>query len=392
MFKNKRIHNKTNNETNDNPNTKHGLTIFAKILLILLTCILIAAISSVGILFFYFNSKLEQIEYSSLSKEDLDIDPAVDNELSDYRNIALLGIDARSDTFSPGNRSDCIMIISINKTNNNVKIASVYRDMYLNIDNRGLDKVNHAYSFGGPQLALDTLNKNLDLNISEFVAINFDSVRYAVDSVGGVTMEIDSEETKYINRYLNSLNTQFGTSSPNITKAGVYTLDGVQALSYGRIRYTSGGDYKRTERMRDVLLAVFNKAKNMDIATLNKLLDSMLPHVYTNISKTQILNEIPRINSYTVQNNFGWPDVDMVDGKKISGIWYGVPINLEKSVSKLHEDLFNQKDYVPSEQVKSISSSIIKKTQSNLWLHKISCKVCFKIPYSYFYYLFFLPI
>lgn len=346
MFKNNRLH------------------IILKILLVLLICVLVIAISFSVTFFLYFNNKLGKIEYSNLSKKDLNINPVIDDQLSNYRNIALLGIDARSDTFSPGNRSDCIMIISINKTNNEVKIASVYRDMYLDINNHGLDKVNHAYSFGGPQLAIDTLNKNLDLNISEFVAINFDSVRCAVDSVDGITMEIDSEEVKYINTYLNSLNSQFGTSSPNINKPGVYNLDGVQALAYSRIRYTDGGDYRRTERMRDVLLAVFNKAKTMDIGTLNRLLDSILPHVYTNISKTQIMNEIPKIDSYTVQNNFGWPDVDMVDGKKINGIWYGVPKNLKDSVSKLHEELFNQKSYEPSDDVKNINNAIIEKTEN----------------------------
>ncbi|MBR2704506.1 MAG: LCP family protein [Clostridia bacterium] len=343
---------------------KKKMNIVLKIFLILIVAILIIVLSTIATIFFYFNSKLNKIEYSNLTKSDLDIDTNIDNELSDYRNIAILGIDARSDTFSPGNRSDCIMIVSVNKKTNEVKIASVYRDMYLDIDNRGLDKVTHAYSFGGPQLALNTLNKNLDLNISEFIAINFDSVRTAVNSVGGVTIDLDASEVKYINGYINGLNKQFGTSSSNITKPGTYTLDGVQALAYGRIRYTDGGDYKRTERMRTVLLAVFDKAKNKDIGTLNKLLDEMLPHVYTNITKSQIMKEIPKLKSYHVVNNFGWPDVDMVDGRLINKVWYGVPVDLEKSVSKLHEELFGQTNYEPSEKVKSISNSIKEKVQS----------------------------
>ena len=334
-----------------------------KVFLILLVALLIVVLSTIATVFFYFNSKLNKIEYSNLTKSDLDIDTNIDNSLSDYRNIAILGIDARSDTFSPGNRSDCIMIVSINKKTNEVKIASVYRDMYLDINNRGLDKVTHAYSFGGPQLALNTLNKNLDLNISEFVAINFDSVRAAVDAVDGITVELDASEVKYINGYINGLNNQFHTSSSNITKPGTYTLDGVQALAYGRIRYTDGGDYKRTERMRTVLLAVFDKAKSKDVGKLNKLLDEMLPHVYTNISKNQIMKEIPKIKSYHVVNNFGWPDVDMVDGRIINKVWYGVPVDLEKSVSKLHEDLFGQTNYEPSEKVKSISDSIKEKVK-----------------------------
>lgn len=332
-----------------------------KIFLIIVVALIIVAASAFATIYFYMNNKLNKIEYSNLTKSDLDIDTDIDNQLSDYRNIALLGIDARSDTFSPGNRSDCIMIISINQKTSDVKIASVYRDLYLEINNRGLDKVNHAYSFGGAQLALNTLNKNLDLNISEFVAINFDSVRTAVDCVGGVSMEVDSEEVKYINGYINGLNTQFHTSSKNITSPGTYTLDGVQALAYGRIRYTSGGDYKRTERMRDVLLAVFEKAKNTNIATLNSFLDIMLPHIYTNISKKQIMDSIPKIKSFNVNNSFGWPSQSMVDGKIINKVWYGVPVDLEKSVSELHMVLFGQENYEPSETVKAISNSIKEK-------------------------------
>ena len=141
---------------------------------------MIVVLSTIATIFFYFNSKLNKIEYSNLTKSDLDIDTNIDNELSDYRNIAILGIDARSDTFSPGNRSDCIMIVSINKKTNEVKIASVYRDMYLDIDNRGLDKVTHAYSYGEAPLAINTLNTNLDLNIKEFVTVNFEAVAEAV--------------------------------------------------------------------------------------------------------------------------------------------------------------------------------------------------------------------
>lgn len=344
---------------------KKKMNIVLKVFLITLVSIMIVVLSTIATIYFYLNNKLSKIEYSNLTKSDLDIDTNIDNNLSEYRNIAILGIDARSDTFSPGNRSDCIMIVSINKNTNDVKIASVYRDMYLDIDGRGLDKVTHAYSFGGPQLALNTLNKNLDLNISEFIAINFDSVRTAVDAVGGVTINLDSSEVKYINGYINGLNSQFSTNSSNITTPGTYTLDGVQALAYGRIRYTEGGDYKRTERMRSVLLAVFDKAKNTDAKTLNKILDEMLPHVYTNISKNQILKEIPKIKSYHVSTNFGWPDVDMVNGKIINKVWYGVPVDLEKSVTKLHEELFGEQNYEPSEKVKSISNSIKEKVNKS---------------------------
>lgn len=325
---------------------KKKMNIALKILLILLVSLIIVVVTTVATIFIYLDNKLGKIQYSALTKSDVYINQQVDEELVTYRNIALFGIDARSDTFSRGNRSDCIMIISINESTNDVKITSVYRDTYLDIEGHNLDKVTHAYSFGEAKLALNTLNKNLDLNISEFVAVNFETVRETVDQVGGIMIEITEEEVPHIN---------------GINKAGTYNLNGTQALAYSRIRHASGGDYKRTERMREVLIATFNKVKSLSLSELNRLLDIMLPHIYTNIQKNQIKEVIPKVISYKVVDNFGFPDVDMVDGKMIDGVWYGVPKDLEKSVSKLHNRLFNQKDYIPSDTVKNISTKIIEK-------------------------------
>lgn len=347
------------NENNFEIKPKKKMNLFLKILLILFISILIIVVAAVTTGYFYLKNKLGKIEYIDLKSSDITVNEGVDDSLTTYRNIALLGIDARADTFGTGNRSDCIMILSLNEKTKDVKIISVYRDTYLDIDGHGLDKVTHAYSYGGPKLALNTLNKNLDLNITEFVAINFDTVHTTVDSVHGIDMYIDSQEVKYINGYINALNKQFGTSSSNITTPGQYTLDGVQALAYSRIRYTDGGDYKRTERMRDVLMAVFNKAKSMGIGELNNLADTILPHVSTNISEKEIMSMIPKIASFNVIDNFGWP----YETKGITkDRWYGVPVDLESNVSKLHKDLFGVENYEPTETVKNISKDIIKST------------------------------
>ena len=339
---------------------KKKMNIFVKILLTLLILIIVFVTVVFSTSYIYLKNKLGKIDYVDLKSTEITINHGVDESLATYRNIALLGIDARSDTFGTGNRSDCIMILSLNEKTKDVKIASVYRDTYLNIDGHGLDKVTHAYSYGGPKLARNTLNKNLDLNITEFVAINFDTVRVVVDSIGGVEIPIDSQEVKYINGYINSLNKQFGTSSANITTPGTYKLDGVQALAYSRIRYTDGGDYKRTERMRDVFMAVFKKAKTMNISELNNLANTILPHVSTNISENEIMGMIPKAISFNIKDSFGWPYE--TEGKMITKVWYGVPINLQKNVSKLHESLFNEVDYEPTDTVKNISNDIIKTT------------------------------
>lgn len=349
---------KSNNNKTKKPKKK--MNIFLKILLILLIAVVIIVTVAFTTGYIYLKNKLGKIDYVDLKSSEIAINHGVDESLATYRNIALLGIDARSDTFGTGNRSDCIMILSLNEKTKDVKIASVYRDTYLDIDGHGLDKVTHAYSYGGPKLALNTLNKNLDLNITEFVAINFDTVRVVVNSIGGVEMPIDSQEVKYINGYINSLNKQFGTSSANITTPGTYKLDGVQALAYSRIRYTDGGDYKRTERMRDVFTAVFQKAKTMNVSELNNLANTILPHVSTNISENEIMGMIPKAISFNIKDSFGWPYE--TEGKMITKVWYGVPINLQENVSKLHASLFDEKNYEPTDTVKSISNNIIKTT------------------------------
>ena len=329
-----------------------------KILLIIFVVFIIIDLILAASGYFYLKSKLSKIQYVPIDKSQIYIDEAVKSNLATYRNIALFGIDARKDTFSKGYRSDCIMILSLNEQTKETKIMSVYRDSYLDIDEYGLDKVTHAYSYGGPKLALSTLNKNLDLNITEFVAVNFDTVRTVVDKVGGIDMHITKEETKYINGYIDELNRIYKTNTKHITKEGDYKLNGIQALSYARIRYTEGGDYKRTERMRDVLNLVFEKVKHLSIPELNDLADEILPHVSTNITENEIMAMIPQVASINITDSFGWPYE--TTGSMIGGVYYSVPENLKDDVSKLHKELFNEENYTPSKTVQSISDKIDK--------------------------------
>lgn len=363
--KNEEIKNTTikpNNEVKDliaiekkKKTRKSILKILLIIFVVFIIIDLILALSG----YFYLKSKLSKIQYVPIDKSQIYIDETVKSNLATYRNIALFGIDARKDTFSKGYRSDCIMILSLNEQTKEAKIMSVYRDSYLDIDEYGLDKVTHAYSYGGPKLALSTLNKNLDLNITEFVAINFDTVRTVVDKVGGINMHITKEETKYINGYIDELNRIYKTNTKHITKEGDYKLNGIQALSYARIRYTEGGDYKRTERMRDVLNLVFEKVKHLSIPELNDLADEILPHVSTNITDNEIMAMIPQVASINITDNFGFPYHKK--GQMINKVYYSVPTSLEDDVKELHKQLFNEDDYTPSKTVKSIDKKIDKK-------------------------------
>ena len=335
-----------------------ALRIFLTILLIIIIIVVILAGVAVG----FVANKLGKINVEEINEEEVGITVKTKEELSGYRNIALLGIDSRADDYGLGNRSDCIIIASLDQKTKNIRLISVYRDTYLQLEEKGktvLDKVTHAYSYGGAQNTLKALNTNLDLNITEYVTVNFDAVIAAVNAMGGVTIDIDSSELKYINDYINATSASSGIKTSQITKTGKQTLDGVQAVAYSRIRYTEGGDYKRTERMRTVIEAMLSKAKTLNIGQLNKLVDTILPRVSTNISGTEIIGLVPSIASYNITDSIGWPYETR--GKTIDR-WYGIPVTLESNVEKLHKEIFGQSDYVVSDTIKEISNQIIKKT------------------------------
>lgn len=332
-----------------------GLKIFSRIVitLVIILAILLASI------FWFVNNKLGKMQKVKINEAELGISDQANENLSGYRNIAIFGVDSRADDYGVGNRSDCIIIASINNKTKEIKLISVYRDTYVQIEGHGLDKITHAYSYGEAPLAIKTLNKNLDLNIKEFVTVNFDSVSEAVDKLGGVQLTITAEETKYINGYIDETSKVTGKTSKHITQAGTYTVDGVQAVAYSRIRYTAGGDYKRTERMRTVIEAMFAKLKTRNLAQINSFADSILPQVYTNISLGDVLALVPDMSKYKVSNSIGWP----YDTKgKTMDRWYGIPVTLESNVIQLHKEAFGENEYTPSQNVKSISQSIINKT------------------------------
>lgn len=172
-------------------------------------------------------------------------------------------------------------------------------------------------------------------------------------------MTIETSELQYINDYIDGTSENTGIKSSHITKAGKQTLDGVQAVAYSRIRYTAGGDYKRTERMRDVIEAMLRKLKTKSIGEINNLMDKILPKVYTNISASSIIAMIPNLLSYNVTESIGWP-------YKTQGItldrWYGVPVTLESNVKQLHKELFDEPDYEVPSDIKGISNKIVSKT------------------------------
>lgn len=339
-------------------NSKLRLIVRILLIIALIIVILLGIVAGVGT--WYISDKLGKVNYVDINEENIEVNEQVEEKLKGYRTIAIFGVDSRSNKLETGTRSDCIILATINEDTKEVTLTSVYRDTYLEIQGKGLDKITHAYSYGGAELALSTLNTNLDLNIKEFVTVNFNAVVDIVNAVGGVNIQITNSELQYINQYIDEINRVTKHKSKHISNAGKQNLDGVQALAYGRIRYTAGGDYKRTERMRDIMMAVVEKVKKMSITQLNTIADKLLPKVYTNISSSEIISLIPQVASYKITDSTGWPY--KTEGKTINGVWYGPPITLESNVTELHQKVYGKTDYVPSDKVKEISGKIVKKT------------------------------
>lgn len=200
------------------------------------------------------------------------------------------------------------------------------RDSYVTIEGHGNDKINHAYAFGGPQLAIKTLNENFDLNIDDFVAVNFTTLPKIIDMLGGVTIDITSEEVSHI---------------PGIDVAGTYTLTGEQALAYSRIRYASGGDYVRTDRQRTVLSKVFEKVLSINFTQYPSLLSEILPMVQTNLDYSEILNlgnEVLKMGVTTLEQE-RFPRDGYCEGKMIDKIYY-LTFDKENTVQQLHDYIF----------------------------------------------------
>lgn len=249
-------------------------------------CITLVVIAGIAVATMY--KTINQMENVDIDKNDLNINKEEINSYEnskDIKNIALFGIDAVE---GEAGRSDSIMIATIDTIHKKVKLTSIMRDSYVDIPDYGMDKINHAYAYGGAQLSMKTINNNFGLNVENFAAVNFSSLPAIIDILGGVELEITEEELQYINEYIDGINSLEGTNAPHITSVGVQTVDGVQALAYSRIRYTSGGDYVRTERHRNVLNGLFTKLLNLPKTSYLGVLNKLLPHIQTNMTTSEI--------------------------------------------------------------------------------------------------------
>ena len=298
---------------------------------------------------------------SSQAGINKDINSQTVETMKGYTNIALFGLDnRRSGNYEYGN-SDTIMIASINNDTKEVKLVSVYRDTYLSIGGGKFNKANSAYNRGGVEQAVKMLNANLDLDITEYVCVDWAALSEAIDALGGVELEVTSAEVGYLNMYLIELDNVLGTSTPRLQEAGRHNLNGAQATAYARIRYTAGSDFLRTSRQRIILEAMLNKAKDSDLTTLTSVCSAIFDDISTSLSMSEIIGLAKDVREYSLISTTGFPF--KVTGKDLSDAGDAiVPIDLSANVIQLHEYLFENEDYVPSNTVEAIDRSIIDKS------------------------------
>lgn len=332
------------------------MTLKKKVLCIILVCLIII----VGSGAVYGFSILHGISGEQLDESDLNINDLLSDDVA---NIAMFGIDGRDDV--EGDRSDTIMIASINFKTGAIKVTSVMRDLLVKIpegskNDVSYEKINAAYDYGGPQLAVKTLNENFDLNISDYVVVNFDCLVDTVDTLGGVDVNIENEDVLYwTNEFINHVNYVLNKSDPKIEGVGTQHLTGVQSLAYCRNRY-SDDDYKRTARQREVVQQIVQKALNVDLFTGINLLGKVYPYVKTSLSLQEMTTYAKAF--MTVENktftDYRIPLDDLSFGEMIDEVWYLVPDSLANNAIMLHKFLYENESYSPSSNLLKISERV----------------------------------
>ncbi len=300
----------------------------------------------------------------------------IENKYTGIYNVAFFGVDSRDGTLGKGNRSDTIMICSVDMDKHEVRLVSIYRDTYLNVGNDSYRKCNVAYALGGPEQALSMINMNTDMYITDYVTVGFEGVMEAVDALGGVEINVTEAEMSHLNNYQISM---VGESEDNInftakagvdyipvTEPGLQTLNGLQATAYCRIRHI-GNDFARTERQRNVLIAMLEKAKVSSVGELTDAMNAVLPHISTSVDIQDVIDVLGMVGDFKVTVSEGFPFDGMLGGGTI-GLEGScvVATSLEDNVIKLHELLFEDEAYEPTKELKSFSQKIIDDTQDYL--------------------------
>ena len=312
-------------------------------------------------------TRTEKVGYLEIQDEEITVNESVSEEqlevMKGYRNVALFGVDSTTGALTKNTRSDTIMIASINLDTKEIRLVSVYRDTFMNLGTDKYNKCNSAYAAGGPKQAISMLNANLDMNIKDFVTVGFAGLIDTIEALGGIPLDITSEEIGNLNDYQKCIAEDLKRQYTPVRNAGMQVVDGMQATSYCRIRYTKGDDFKRAERQRTVLKAIMDKSKEASVSQLVEIANDVFDEVYTSFGIGEITELLGEASQYKVIADDGFPQPDKRWTGNIGSPGDSiVPNSLADNVSWLHEFLFDESGYVPSNEVQQYSEYIANAT------------------------------
>ena len=331
------------------------------ILMFFVELLTIGAIFCTGFVYRYMHMS-QPVEFDRQKVKNENIDIQRQQKMEGYWTVAVFGVDSRDGNVGRGALADVQIIVNVDMGTGDIRLASVYRDSYLNINGKSdYQKINAAYLLGGPEQAVSALNRNLDLDIENYMTFNWKAVADAVTMLGGVDIDITDKEFYYMNAYIHETCIKSGINPKNpaaeyISGPGMQHLDGVQAVAYARLRYMDD-DFQRTRRQREVISQCLAKAKKMDLATLTGVIDTVLPQVAYNIEASDIIQLAKGISRYNIRETTGFPTKlrTQMMGKKGDCV---IPVTLASNVSALHEFLYGDTGYDPSDAVKRYSQKI----------------------------------
>jgi LCP family protein required for cell wall assembly len=321
-------------------NRKKKMKPLKKFVLILFAITTLVAGTAFGSTFY----QLSKMETKEISKNDdnLGINTKKVQESKDdesITNIALFGVDRR-DKDEPA-RSDSIMILTIDEKHKKIKMSSIMRDTYVKVAGHGETKINHAYAYGGPELAIKTLNENFDMNIRDYATVDFFNLEKIIDAVGGVNVDVKDDEISLINGYMDETSTIEKKSITKISNSGTQTLNGMQAVAYARIRYTTGGDFVRTERQRTILSGIFTKIQSLGAKEFPSVVSKLLPLTETSMNSMDIIklgSKVFSSNTRTLDQE-RFPLDDYCSNEMIDGVSYLIA-DMETTVVQLHKYIY----------------------------------------------------
>lgn len=330
-----------------------------------ITCLVLLLLGGAGMAYgFHFLKNVEEETYEPLEHVTVSEEVTEHKKEHEVINVALFGVDSRVDKYT-NTRSDAIMVLSYNPQQKSVTVSSIVRDTFAFIDqDHGYQKINHAYAYGGPSLAVRTINQNFDLDIQKYVTVNFNVVQTFIDKIGGVEVTIKDYEFNEINRVIREMQSEgvFQTA-PTLTYTGTQTLNGQQAVAYMRIRKVGNGDFERMERQRRIIELSLQKALSMNVLKLTSLVNDLLPYIKTNLTAAELIELGTQVLKSGLEevNQLQLPNLDMSWGGRLSdGVYYLVPRSLKDNIQWWHQEVYGMEDYELSSLANRINEQIPK--------------------------------